>query len=195
MGVSDPEPDTDAGWIIASRADPDVFAVIFERHVGSISRFIGRQAVAADVEDLVAETFITAYRVRASYDPTRPHALPWLYGIAVNVLRHYARDRARHVRILERVEAWSTPENHDDEDLAALLSRIDLQADRRIAAALAELDETSRHIMLLLAVGLSYPEIADAVGVPLGTVRSRISRREVGSGNYFTLSRQGQIDG
>src|SRR6202034_2169840 len=129
-------------------------------------------------EDLVAETFIVAFRVRGSFDLTAKSARPWLYGIATNVLRHHFRTegRARHalatlgprIAIEQRGDDWVS----DTEDQAEFLRLRPL-----LESALAELDTGGRDALLLFAYAdMTYEEVSQALGIPIGTVRSRISR-------------------
>jgi len=170
---------TDAGDIRASLVDPSRFSTVFERHVHSVARFLARRVAPADVEDLVAETFVAAFRSRQSYDLARPNALPWLYGIATNVARRHARTEARRNRLTAR---WQRSEGDDagatDGGMAGAEARLAaLDVIERLVAALDLIEPTSRETLLLFAHdGLTYEEIGQALGLPVGAVRSRISR-------------------
>ncbi|MBD0348998.1 MAG: RNA polymerase sigma factor [Thermoleophilia bacterium] len=172
--------DSDADAILASRRDAPAFAVLFERHFDAIHGYL-RRRVGTDVADeLAAETFVQAFASRGRYDRRRPDALPWLYGIAHNLLRHHYRTEERVLRAYARygVDSSSADAN--------------AYSDRDVAAALAELPVHERDVLLLFVwAELSYDEIAVALGLPVGTVRSRLSRgrtrlRELlgGSGQY-----------
>jgi RNA polymerase sigma factor (sigma-70 family) len=168
----------DRDLIQASLREPSTFGEIFERYVRDITRFLLRRADPEVVEDLVAETFITAFRVRHSYDPEYSNARPWLYGIATNVLRHHFRGQERRRRLLHKWRSRIGEQDPSDAGFAELDDRID--ADRRqsqLEAALATLDPAARDALLLFSyAGLTYEEIALALDTPVGTVRSRISR-------------------
>jgi RNA polymerase sigma factor (sigma-70 family) len=124
---------------------------------------IGRQLA----EDLASETFVVAFRRRRSYDLARNDARPWLFGIAVNLLRDHRRTEERRLRAYARVSA--DPREASDE----LADRLD----PAVSAALLHLCHEDRSLILLLAwADLTYEQIADALGVPVGTVRSRVSR-------------------
>jgi DNA-directed RNA polymerase specialized sigma24 family protein len=88
---------TDAAVIEQSWHEPEIFAQLYDRHAGPIHRYVSRRLGEALADDLVADTFLTAFQVRRRYDLDRPDARPWLYGIAANMIgRHrLAAGRAR----------------------------------------------------------------------------------------------------
>ncbi len=162
---------TDAEVIAASRADPHVFEAIFDRHFGTISRYLRRRLSYPIADELAAEVFTTAFQGRHSYDLHRPDALPWLYGIASNLLRRHSREERQELLAYAR-RAAESPETGDPLD--ELLRRV---LEPTLARALAELDPRDRDVLLLFAWGnLSYEEIAFALGLPVGTVKSRLNR-------------------
>ena len=162
---------TDAAIIRASRSDPPAFGEIFDRHWPRIHRYcVGRAGPPG--EDLAAETFRLAFMARKRYDG-RDNAAPWLYGIATNVLRGWARSMERRERAISR--ARTEPHVDEGEDVLDRLDAERVGAD--LAAVLATLSIDDRDALLLHAIaGLTYEEIARAVGVPSGTVGSRINR-------------------
>src|SRR5690349_5435693 len=81
-----PEP-IDSAIIAQSQTVPEGFATIFDRHAGAVHRYLARRASRSVADDLVSETFLVAFGQRGRYDVTKPDALPWLYGIATNLLR------------------------------------------------------------------------------------------------------------
>ena len=164
----------DAAVIQLSRHEPEYFTELFRRHAPYIQRYVVRRLGQDAADDIVAETFLLAFRQRDSYDQARSDARPWLYGIATNLIGHHRRAEIRLYRALARTGADPVTESFTD--------RIDDRvsagtASRRLAAALARLSAELRDTLLLVAWGdLSYEETATALGVPVGTVRSRISR-------------------
>jgi RNA polymerase sigma factor (sigma-70 family) len=169
----------DRAVIQRSLREPTAFGVIFDRYVRDITRFLARRASPEHTEDLVAETFITAFRARRSFDSEHLTARPWLYGIATNVLRHHFRGEERRRRLLRK---WRSSSDEQDRGSDAGFAEMEnrLEADSRqpqLDAALANLDPGGRDALLLYCyAGLSYEEVAEALAVPVGTVRSRISR-------------------
>jgi RNA polymerase sigma factor (sigma-70 family) len=169
-----PAADYDSAIIGRSRNEPEQFAVLFRRHAEAISRYVTRRLGPQLAEDIVAETFLTAFRERARYDPARTDAMPWLYGIAANLIRRHHRDEVRWLRALARTGCDPIAQS------AADLAEDQLTADavgRAVAAALAALSARHREVVLLVAwAELTYDQAAEALGVPAGTVRSRMNR-------------------
>ena len=89
----------DAAVIEASRAEPDRFASLFDRHAPYIHRYLARRVGRQAADDLVAETFLVAFRKRAGYDDRYRDARPWLYGIATNLIAQHRREEARQLRL------------------------------------------------------------------------------------------------
>jgi RNA polymerase sigma-70 factor (ECF subfamily) len=173
MGTGPETSPTDAEVVTHSHDHPEEFAVIFERHAPAVRRFLVRQCGPSAVDDLVSEVFLTAFRGRHRFDPAVPDARPWLYGVAVNVLRHHRRTEARGVARTDRVRrTWTSGVGRDVADEAVSSSEV-----ARIRSALDDLDDRYRDVLVLLAgPGLTYDEVAAALGLPIGTVRSRASR-------------------
>jgi DNA-directed RNA polymerase specialized sigma24 family protein len=87
---------TDGQAIAASHETPEAFEVVFERHFAPIQRYLERRVGPSVGSDLAAEVFVVAFSRRAAYDPADQSALPWLFGIAANLLRSHRRvERAR----------------------------------------------------------------------------------------------------
>jgi RNA polymerase sigma-70 factor, ECF subfamily len=179
----------DAELIQRSLTDPEQFAVLFRRHAPVIQRYVTRRIGPHAADDVVAETFLAAFRQRGSYRPgtagpadtadtagqaSTADALPWLYGIATNLVRRHWRTEVRQLRVLARTGA--------DPVVADFSPRVDesvsaASTNAALAAGLAGLPAAQRDALLLVAWGgLTYEQVAAATGVPLGTVQSRISR-------------------
>jgi RNA polymerase sigma factor (sigma-70 family) len=171
------EPDlSDADCVARSLDEPKAFEPIFDRHFAAVHRYLHRRAGRDLADELAAQTFAIAFERRASCRAVGS-LLPWLYGIATNLLHHRRRAERRQLRAYARsgVDRWVT---YDDEAAA----RVDDAAlGPRLAGALAAMRPRERHALLLYALaGLSYEEIATALDVPLGTVRTWLHRaREV----------------
>jgi RNA polymerase sigma factor (sigma-70 family) len=159
----------DAAVFRRSVAQPQLFTIIFDRHYRAVYGYLSRRVGRTAADDLAAETFIRAFERRSAYDATVERALPWLLGIAVNLVAHHRRKEARQFRALAAA-ACEPPETQDDEGL-------DGDSAEQLVAGLKQLDEQDRETLLLYAwAELRYEEIADALRIPVGTVRSRLNR-------------------
>ena len=164
----------DAAVIARSMADPEQFAVLFHRHAPAILRYVRRRIGPHAADDVVAEAFLVAFRQRDRYDADYRDALPWLYGIASNLVGRHWRAEVRQLRLLARTGTDPVAESFADR-IDAVVSAGTAKA--RLAGALAGLPASQRHALLLVAWGdLTYDQVATATGVPLGTVQSRVSR-------------------
>ena len=178
-GIETPEPVKgercdDATVIARSLDDPEQFAVVFRRHAPDIHRYVVRRLGPGAADDVVAETFLTAFRFRSRYRSDRADARPWLYGIATNLIGRHRRAEVRQYRALARTGLDPVTESFADRADARVSAGTE---SRRLATALAGLPAGHRNALLLVAWGdLSYEEAAVALGVPVGTVRSRLSR-------------------
>jgi len=164
----------DAAVIEAFRTEPDRFASLFDRHAPHIHRYLARRVGHQAADDLVAETFLVAFGKRARYDPRFRDARPWLYGIATHLVSQHRREEIRQFRL--RQAAGPAPVQHDCAERTVV--NLTAQSVRALLAeALAGLAEPDRDVLLLIAwEQLSYEETGRALGIPVGTVRSRLHR-------------------
>src|SRR5262245_20894772 len=162
---------TDAEVLAASLAEPGVFMVIFDRHVGAIARYLGRRLPWPVAEDLAAEVFATAFSSRVRYDLRRADALPWLYGITANLLRAHARREERELEMLARTAFDPTVARIEPAD--GLASGLEPE----LADGLLRLSPDEREVLLLVAwADLTYEQVGEALAIPVGTVKSRLNR-------------------
>lgn len=160
----------------ASLRDAAEFSAVFERHHLVIWRFLARSAGREAADELAGEVFLIAFRRRSSYDPERGSVRSWLYGIAANQLRERGRRAVRFrravLRLAGRRESDGVAPGADES--SALLQRGDTDLVVRCLEGLGAID---REVLVLFAwERLSYEEIAAALAVPVGTVRSRLAR-------------------
>jgi RNA polymerase sigma-70 factor (ECF subfamily) len=174
MGGSDQPEATDARHIERSLSSPGAFAILFERHARSVHRYLVKRVGPLNAEDLLGETFVTAFRSRANYDLGRDDARPWLFGIATNHARHFWRSEGRRQSRSSVGLGDATAPDHGDE---ATSRAFFASQEGAVAHALAQLDDAHLDVLLLIAgPGFTYEEVAVALGIPVGTVRSRMSR-------------------
>ena len=168
-----PPPD-DASIIARSLTAPQEFAAIFDRHAPHLHRYLARRVGPQHADDLLGETFTAAFRKRDRYDRARTDARPWLYGIATLVVGQHRRDEARQYR-LHAVALPDLPvESPADRAIASTSAHL-LRG--QVGAAWQALTPGDRDVLLLVAwEDLSYDEVAAALDIPVGTVRSRLHR-------------------
>jgi RNA polymerase sigma-70 factor (ECF subfamily) len=164
--------DTDAEIFRRSVRDPEAFREIFERHAAAVHAYARRRIGMTAGEEILAQTFLTAFEKRTRFDPSYGSARPWLLGIATNLIRHHLREEREHLTAL-RKSAHDQPEAPVEDD-----ARLDAERMKpTLLEALLALSDDDRETFLLLALGqLTYEEVASALGIPVGTVRSRIHR-------------------
>ncbi|MBD3940745.1 sigma-70 family RNA polymerase sigma factor [Microbacterium sp. NEAU-LLC] len=167
---------TDSDIIRRSADDPAAFAELFERHARVIGGFAARRVGSDAAEDVLSETMLIAFRRRRDFDTAWESAKPWLLGIASRVIKKHRADEARQWRSFEA--SASRGEHSSDGALDAAAERADASAAvRALAPRIAALAARDRETLLLYAwADLTYDEIAVALGIPVGTVRSRLNR-------------------
>ncbi|MFJ6985984.1 MULTISPECIES: RNA polymerase sigma factor [unclassified Streptomyces] len=156
--------------------DPTVFAELFDSYARAVYNHAFRlTADWSTAEDVMSATFLEAWRLRDRVDPEGGSLRPWLLGIATNTARNQYRSNRRYRAAATAAAAAELAVPDHAEEVA---DRVDDR--RRLAAALtalAGLRRTEREVVALcLGEGLDYESAARALGVPVGTVASRLSR-------------------
>lgn len=168
------DPRRDSEVMLASLEEPQEFGTIYARYFEQIYRYVARRVGRTAADDLAAEVFVRAFGLRHRFDRTAASARPWLYGFAANIVRDHIRSSRRrsraYIHAADPVEAPDDVQGAVERTNAALLVP-------RVDKALSVLRDADRETFLLHVLGeLSYEEVASALGIPLGTVRSRIAR-------------------
>jgi RNA polymerase sigma factor (sigma-70 family) len=175
--------ETDGALIEQSvRGRADAFVEVVRRHEVAVHGFLARRAGQQAADDLLGEVWVRAFAARGGYDPGYAGARPWLYGIARNVLRAHWRSRPDPSTAAEEaVDPW------DD-----VVDRLDSAAQaRELTSALRALPAPERDVLLLVAwEQLSPAEVAAVLGVPQGTVRSRLHRARAALRPVLASSRE-----
>jgi RNA polymerase sigma-70 factor (ECF subfamily) len=153
-----------------------VFGQLFGRHAQAVYSFCARRtADLALAEDLTSITFLEAWRHRDRMPSAQNgSALPWLLGVANNVVRNARRGQRRYRAVLERLPAPAVAPPAEDQVVAHTLTEARLRDTLDAISALPEGEQEV--VMLVLWSGLSYQEAATALAIPVGTVQSRLSR-------------------
>lgn len=154
--------------------DAAAFGQVFDDHARDVHRHALRTTGSwSTAEDVVSLTFLEAWRLRESVHPDGDSVLPWLLGIATNVLRNTRRAGRRHSAAMDRMRSETVPDFADE-----VVDRMrDAERLAAAVAALRRLKPAEREVFALCVwSGLDYAQAAEALGVPIGTVRSRLSR-------------------
>jgi RNA polymerase sigma-70 factor (ECF subfamily) len=161
-------------WQASARGDQRAFSELYERHSQAIYNYLFRRlADWSEAEDLTAVVFLEAFRHRRDVVVVDGKLLPWLYGIATNVLRNRRRAQWRHRRLVAQLEAQPRRAAEPDADARAQAA---VQM-REVLEHLSRLPRAQREVLALCVwSGLSYEEAALALAIPVGTVRSRLAR-------------------
>ncbi|MGI5466169.1 RNA polymerase sigma factor [Streptomyces sp. CA-132043] len=155
--------------------DHEAFATLYEEHAREVYNHAYRLSGDwSTAEEVLSETFLAAWRTRHTVEPEGDSLRPWLLGIATNRARNAHRGIARRLAFLARRPAPDLVADIAD----ATVGRVDDA--RRLAAvrqALGGLRRQEREVLALCVwSGLDYAETALALDIPVGTVRSRLSR-------------------
>jgi RNA polymerase sigma-70 factor, ECF subfamily len=167
----------DAVIITESLAQPERFAVIFDRYFAEVHRYVERRLDTDAADEIAADTFLTAFGKRKRYRPEQRTARPWLYGIATNLIGKHRRRRTSAMHAFQRAGITEAVEGHDDQVAARVSAQ---QRHAELTRALAGLSRGERDVLLLIALAeFSHNEVAQALGISYGTVASRLSRARV----------------
>jgi len=162
-------------WERAVAGEVRAFEQLFERHADALFAFcVRRTGDRGAAEDLLSTIFLHAWRRRGQVRIPTDGPLPWLYGIATNLVRRHRRGLDRRRAAMARVPLPADEPDPSD----AIAGRLDdIRRMERIRAALSAMPESDQELFVLCVwQDLSYEQAALALGIPVGTVRSRLSR-------------------
>jgi RNA polymerase sigma-70 factor (ECF subfamily) len=155
-----------------------LFGGLFEAHHDEIHRYVASRLSRAHADDLAAETFLVAFRSRDRFSGPVEHRRAWLFGIATNLIHRHRRDEERRYRALGRAGGMAPVDDGDPDGTDRVVDRVVAGGIQpALAEALGALNPADRDALLLVAVAdLSYAEVGAALGIPPGTVGSRLTR-------------------
>lgn len=163
----------EALWQAARTGNGQAFGLLYERHATKIYNYLFRRiADWSEAEDLTAVVFLEAFRRRSDAVIVEGKLLPWLYGIATNVLRNRRRVQWRHRQALAKLAHEGEGDKSDTASRAEAAEQMGKTLQR-----ISKLPRSQQDVVALcLFSGLTYEDAATALGLPVGTVRSRLSR-------------------
>lgn len=162
-------------WRRATENDPRAFGALFDRHADAVyTHCFRRTASWSDAQDLTSAVFLEAWRRRREVRLAGESILPWLLAVANNATRNRDRAMRRHRRLLAKLPP---PEAVPDVAEAAAARLDDERRMRRVLRAFDQLSPPEQDVLALCVwAALPYTDVAVAIGVPVGTVRSRLAR-------------------
>lgn len=164
----------DAELIGQSMKQPELFRLLFERHYDAIWRYARHRLGTTIADDVASETFLRAFSSRSRYRPLGTSALPWLLGIATNLIAAHHRSEARRLSAYARTGRLEADREYENDLVSKLAAR---EQGRRVSEMLAELRPEDKETLFLSAIaGLEYAEMAAVLGVAKGTIGARLSR-------------------
>ncbi len=163
---------SDSAILRDSLTDPGRFAVLYDRHARHLYRFLAARLGPSAAEDVLSETYLVAFERRASFDLDVEDSRPWLFGIATRLVRKHRRLEARHLG------ADALPEDTGLDPTPVADAQLDaIREVQGLRSRLRALHARDRDVLLLYAwADLDYAQIAAALQIPVGTVRSRLNR-------------------
>jgi RNA polymerase sigma factor (sigma-70 family) len=166
---------SDGDLLAMAGREPEAFGELFKRHSRAVYAYCARRTGNLDLaEDLTSVVFIEAFRRRRRLRLSNTGALPWLIGVANNVVRNADRSLRRYRSALDRIPAAANGVSSEED----MMER--LEAQEALACALEAISTLTREeqdvVLLVLWSEFTYADAAAALGIPIGTVRSRLAR-------------------
>lgn len=166
---------TDREIMLRARGHPEWFGEIYHRHFAAIRRYLARRVGSAAADDIAADTFMAAFTARRRFSASYVSARPWLFGIASNLLRQHFR-RTRRASLGQAT--FGGRGDFEDNPWVRSTERLDAaRVARKLRSRVEALPERELSVLLMrVEYDLTYTELAEVLGIPVGTVRSRLSR-------------------
>jgi RNA polymerase sigma-70 factor (ECF subfamily) len=165
-------------WRRVGEGDSRSFEELFERHARRVYNYCFRcTADWTAAEDLTSSVFLEAWKKRRELrlSTAGESFLPWLLGVATNLIRNRGRRIERFGRAMK--ELWASETSHEDQSPDLVARAADEERMATLLAAIKRLPRAEQEVLALYAwADLTYGEIAEALEVPIGTVRSRLAR-------------------
>lgn len=174
MGVRSYSEVSDEDLVSMAAKDPEAVGQLFKRHSRAVYAYCARRTGDLHLaEDLTSVVFLEAFRRRRKLQLSNPSALPWLLGVANNVTRNAERSFRRYRSALGRVPPEPDRAGTEDDAIKHVGAQ---EALARAVEALRPLSQAERDVVLLVLWSeLSYADAASSLGIPVGTVRSRLA--------------------
>jgi len=164
----------DGDLLAMAGSEPEAFGELFKRHSRSVYAYCARRTGDLDLaEDLTSVVFMEAFRRRRKLQLSNSSALPWLIGVANNVVRNADRSLRRYRSALDRIPVPANGMSSEEDAMERLGAQ---EALASALAAISALTQGEKEVVLLvLWSGFTYADAATALGIPVGTVRSRLA--------------------
>lgn len=177
---------SDTELLIRSRTDPEAIGILYGRHAVAVHSYVARRAGQAVADDLLSEVFVAAVQSRRRVKPhASDSALPWLYGIARNVVGSHLRKRLpRETDVSDAGVDWDAVDARLDAESVA--------ADLR--TALSDLSAAERELLLLVAwEQLTVSEAAAVLDITATAARSRLHRARTRAAASLAAAKTGEL--
>jgi RNA polymerase sigma-70 factor (ECF subfamily) len=163
-------------WQRCSTGDDQAFGQLYDRHVRVVFTFLHRRTACwSEAEDLTSSVFLQAWRRRADVVLDRDSMLPWLLGVAAYTARSAWRSKFRYRRALSTIQNLAQDEHDLADEVADRLDRD--HRIRQVRVLVRQLPRQEQEVLeLCVWAGLDQQAAAISLGVPVGTVKSRLSR-------------------
>jgi RNA polymerase sigma factor (sigma-70 family) len=164
----------DSDLLAMAGSEPEAFGELFRRHSRSVYAYCARRTGNLDLaEDLTSVVFMEAFRRRRKLQLSNTSALPWLIGVANNVIRNADRSLRRYRSALDRIPVPANGVSSEEDAMERLGAQEALASALEAISALTQGEQDV--VLLVLWSEFTYADAATALGIPVGTVRSRLA--------------------